>query len=199
MGHTSQGWGGQQTGIHNNSYGWLWRFDHRRLNTGSVYLDDGGASNYFAGNVGIGTANPGAKLDVAGQIKITGGAPAAGKVLTSDAAGLASWQTAGLVVTGGGFIPSYTTANLGSNWTLVSLNGQFSASDSGSAGGYIYKKDANIYAKLFSATVGHNEFTLSSYSQCSGSGSNSLCAWLNGSDLMVRTGGIIQVSYVLIK
>ena len=46
-----------------------------------------------AGNVGIGTATPGAKLEVAGQIKITGGTPGAGKVLTSDATGLATWQT----------------------------------------------------------------------------------------------------------
>lgn len=46
-----------------------------------------------AGNVGIGTSTPGAKLEVAGQVKITGGTPGAGKVLTSDAAGLATWQT----------------------------------------------------------------------------------------------------------
>lgn len=45
------------------------------------------------GNVGIGTNAPSAKLDVAGTIKISGGAPGTGKVLTSDANGLASWQT----------------------------------------------------------------------------------------------------------
>jgi hypothetical protein len=50
-----------------------------------------------AGNVGIGTPTPGSLLDVAGTInatglKITGGTPAAGKVLTSDAAGIATWQ-----------------------------------------------------------------------------------------------------------
>jgi hypothetical protein len=44
------------------------------------------------GNVGIGTTGPGAKLEVNGQVKINGGAPGAGKVLTSDATGLASWQ-----------------------------------------------------------------------------------------------------------
>lgn len=45
------------------------------------------------GNVGIGTTSPSEKLEVAGQVKITGGSPGAGKVLTSDAAGLASWET----------------------------------------------------------------------------------------------------------
>src|SRR3990167_1891862 len=44
-----------------------------------------------AGNVGIGTMSPGAELEVAGQIKITGGMPGADKVLVSDAGGLASW------------------------------------------------------------------------------------------------------------
>ena len=46
------------------------------------------------GNVGIGTTAPGALLEVAGQVKITGGSPALNKVLTSDAAGLATWETA---------------------------------------------------------------------------------------------------------
>jgi len=44
-----------------------------------------------SGNVGIGVANPGAKLEIAGQIKITGGSPVEGRVLTTDNAGLASW------------------------------------------------------------------------------------------------------------
>jgi len=43
--------------------------------------------------VGIGQVSPGAKLEVAGQVKITGGSPGASKVLTSDATGLATWQT----------------------------------------------------------------------------------------------------------
>jgi len=43
------------------------------------------------GKVGIGTANPTAELEVAGQVKITGGSPGDGKVLTSNESGLASW------------------------------------------------------------------------------------------------------------
>jgi len=55
-----------------------------------------------SGNVGIGTASPGAKLEVYGAsgttLKIVDTNQGAGKVLTSDAAGVASWQTP----TGGG-------------------------------------------------------------------------------------------------
>jgi hypothetical protein len=51
--------------------------------------------NPLGGNVGIGVVNPTATLEVGGQIKITGGSPGAGRVLTSDASGLASWSAAG--------------------------------------------------------------------------------------------------------
>jgi len=45
------------------------------------------------GNVGIGIMNPLQKLDVNGQVRIRGGSPGLGKVLTSDATGVASWQS----------------------------------------------------------------------------------------------------------
>lgn len=57
------------------------------------------------GNVGIGTTTPVAKLDILGNIKIVDGTQGVGKVLTSDAAGLASWA----IPTGGG----------GSSWDLL--------------------------------------------------------------------------------
>ncbi len=50
-------------------------------------------------NVGIGTGAPTAKLDIVGQVRIRGGAPGGGKVLTSDASGVATWETP---ITGGG-------------------------------------------------------------------------------------------------
>ena len=51
-----------------------------------------GNNIYHMNNVGIGTSDPDAKLEVNGQLKITGGAPGLNKILTSDASGLASWQ-----------------------------------------------------------------------------------------------------------
>ena len=50
------------------------------------------ASGVYGQNVGIGTTNPVAKLDVLGNVKIKDGTEGSGKVLTSDANGLASWQ-----------------------------------------------------------------------------------------------------------
>lgn len=43
-------------------------------------------------NVGIGTSAPNAKLDVNGTLKVADGTQGAGKILTSDETGLASWQ-----------------------------------------------------------------------------------------------------------
>lgn len=46
-----------------------------------------------SGNVGVGTTSPTAKLHVTGDVRIEDGTQGAGKVLTSDADGRASWQT----------------------------------------------------------------------------------------------------------
>ncbi len=64
------------------------------------------------------------QLQVDGQVKITGGAPAAGKVLTSDAQGLASWGSAAGVQTAQAFrqkVPSTAV------WPIYVVNGPTSA------------------------------------------------------------------------
>ncbi len=76
-------------------------------------MDNGGATNRLMtlkgdGNVGIGTTAPGAKLHVEGQVKIVGGNPGAGKLLVSDANGLASWQA-----------PSALSLFIGQDYTVL--------------------------------------------------------------------------------
>lgn len=58
---------------------------------------------HTGGNVGIGTTTPGAKLEVAWQIKITGGFPWSGRVLVSDSGGTAIWTPASSLDGVGGF------------------------------------------------------------------------------------------------
>jgi hypothetical protein len=53
-----------------------------------------GARFYVDGNTGLGIASPTQRLDMDGQIRIRGGNPGPGKVLTSDAEGTGSWETA---------------------------------------------------------------------------------------------------------
>ncbi len=56
----------------------------------NVYFDK---NNYTMGNVGIGTTTPTAQLHTTGSVRFQGaGTPSAGRVLTSDASGNATWQ-----------------------------------------------------------------------------------------------------------
>jgi hypothetical protein len=65
---------------------------------GSLNLS-GSGNSYFNGNVGIGSVNPTQALDVNGEVRMTGfnlnaGSSLNNKVLTSDASGNGTWQTA---------------------------------------------------------------------------------------------------------
>lgn len=50
------------------------------------------AGALLAQNIGINTSSPSAQLDVNGSLRIRGGSPGQGKVLVSDANGLATWK-----------------------------------------------------------------------------------------------------------
>lgn len=82
-----------------------------------------------SGNIGIGTSpHLTAKLDITGQIKITDGTQGAGKVLTSDATGLASWgNVAGTVTDVTGTSPISVTT--GTTTPLISIADNSSTSD----------------------------------------------------------------------
>lgn len=81
------------------------------------------------GKVGIGTTSPGAMLDVAGQVKISGGSPALGRVLTSDAAGLATWisPNSGTVTSVTGVLPISVTT--GTTTPVISIAANTASSD----------------------------------------------------------------------
>ncbi|WII71698.1 tail fiber domain-containing protein [Bdellovibrio sp. 22V] len=87
----------KSSGAGGREYSWISTGTSNSTGPGYLGLFDYATFSYLlvvapTGDIGIGTVSPGAKLEVNGQIKVTGGTPGAGKVLTSDAAGLATWQ-----------------------------------------------------------------------------------------------------------
>jgi hypothetical protein len=112
-----------------------------------------------SGNVGIGTTAPTAKMQINGSVRILDGTQGPGKVLTSDAAGNASWQdatrtvflkdvkpsgTSGGTFTSGGW-RTRTLNTIEGDGSLVSLvSNQFTLQP----GIYIIKVDAPAYTVM---------------------------------------------------
>lgn len=65
-------------------------------NSSSQWITNGNTIYYDLGKIGIGTSTPDTTLHIAGSVKIVDGTQGAGRVLTSDANGVASWQAAGI-------------------------------------------------------------------------------------------------------
>lgn len=101
------------------------------------------------GYLGLGTTTPGARLEVAGQVKITGGTPGLGKVLTSDANGLATWEP----------IIGATTFNSIQNQATTAQNAVFHISGSGRVDGdnQGFITDAGGYARVGLMKYGGHE------------------------------------------
>ncbi len=75
----------------NASGGWLQTFTNHPLFLAS-FNGDAALTVATNKNIGIGTTTPSTTLDVNGTIRVRGGTPGAGQVLTSDVNGLASWE-----------------------------------------------------------------------------------------------------------
>lgn len=114
------------------------------------------------GNVGIGTTTPGAKLDVNGVIKMSGGSPGAGKLLQSDATGIASWTDKSTVLPAGANgntlrhngTTYISTANLYNNGTnigvgtaspsyILDINGRMRLRHNGTTAGLWFNNSTN--------------------------------------------------------
>jgi hypothetical protein len=92
----------------------------------SLHLQTAGSTRLYVsplGNIGVGTTSPGALFDVTGgQIKITDGSEGAGKVLTSNATGLASWTTLALPYALGNGLYLSGSNTLNTFWTALGSN-----------------------------------------------------------------------------
>ena len=98
------------------------------------------------GNVGIGTTTPTARLDITGNIKITDGTQGTGKVLTSDAAGVASWQKSDLSKLAAVATPNFScvgtvvgAASVGPDIVALAISGNYAYMLSN------YETDMRIY------------------------------------------------------
>ncbi|MDE2312291.1 MAG: hypothetical protein KGJ93_04385, partial [Patescibacteria group bacterium] len=138
-----------------SSSGTIDPFDVYSTTTGSSVLHV-----TYGGNVGIGTTTPSQALVVNGQVQITGGSPALGKVLQSDANGVATWVatstlgiTGGSGVTGGqnGYAARFTSATTLATSTLI---------DNGSVLGI--NATSSSYTFNLQGTSGVNPFNISS-------------------------------------
>jgi hypothetical protein len=154
-------------GVHDGDYSWI-----QASQPGTNYRNL--ALNPNGGNVGIGTVSPGAKLEIAGQVKITGGSPGSGKILASDVNGLASWST---VDANGGWSTTGNSGTVdGTNFIGTTDNVPFNIRVNNQMAGRIDQTLANTF---FGYTAGN--ITISGFSN-SGYGYQALNANTTGYD-----------------
>ena len=151
----------------NNTESYKWRTgtisDNQWGNSGEYRIDELHSSSWesriniksISGNVGIGTDAPDTKLHVEGQIKITGGVPGTNKILTSDATGLATWETVNAVGLVGA---TGADGSAGADGTDGGQGIKGDKGDTGNAGPAGPATDTNYY--LDSATMNGNTLEL---------------------------------------
>ncbi len=166
-----------------NQNGYLPQFSSGNIVPSNVYQN-------AIGNIGIGTVSPAATLDVAGTIRVQGGTPAVGKVLTANTAtGGAVWSALPASNTGFTVMPaSATTLTAGATGTLqfATLINPFGFDDAAAfnngSHGYVVPSTGtysfNISLAVSSGTAVGTGF-VNAYIVRNGSGNYSSSAFLN--------------------
>ncbi|MBP7346387.1 MAG: tail fiber domain-containing protein [Sediminibacterium sp.] len=119
------------------------------------------------GNVGINQRIPSEKLDIAGSIKIVDGTQGAGKVLTSDANGKASWQTA---ASGGASELQKITEGGNTGWRMLGSN----PSNYGNIGIGAIDLSLSTNASTTQGATGQTSIAMGQNSTASGSNSTAM-------------------------
>jgi hypothetical protein len=111
-------------------------------------LDDNSQS------VGIGITAPTQKLDINGQIRIRGGSPAAGKILTSAADGTASWSETGTST--GGWSINGNAGTTSAHYIGTSDNNPLQIRVNNTSAGYLSSAMTNTFWGVSSGNVALN-------------------------------------------
>lgn len=160
--------GGQNYGVTSNAAG----SSSTSVNYGLYSNASGGSTNwagyfglgnvYIQNNVGIGTAGPANKLHVNGGVTITDGTQGAGKVLTSDAAGNATWQNSSKN-TGFGAFSNSPQILAPSAWAQIIFSsleyddgGNFSGNSYTAPSTGVYQFNANVSWSAFLNSTGYH-------------------------------------------
>lgn len=134
--------------------------------------------------LGLGTFSPTQKLDVNGQIRIRGGSPGAGKVLTSDATGTATWQTPAAIVE--------TDPQVGSNSTsrIPRWNGSQLVTGSlyDNGGRVSLNSTSTLYAQFRSENHSNGTWNYGSIHIAEGSGTNNIGSYGIAQNATYSTG-----------
>lgn len=161
------------------------------------------------GNAGIGTTEPTQKLDIEGQIRIRGGAPGAGKVLTSGNDGTATWAAPPTGATGwtvadnklytsGADFVGIKTQN--PNTTLHVQGVMRVTTNSDGMGGFVFQPGINSI--MFQNASNANLYTPAGYNlllQSGNDGSNVVIGGANGSRKLTvegSTGMVVRESSI---